>query len=70
MERTQWFALVCERYEANMKTLYEGYPDSWHGFEAFEPLKLTCETMLNAGGMFYVLLEDGGYYIGLNRSTV
>jgi hypothetical protein len=38
-----------------------------HSIDVFEPLMLTFEALLNAGGMFYQRLPDGTYYVGLKR---
>lgn len=67
--RTPWFKPLFEQYELDLKALHESYPDSWQGTDVFEPLMLTCETLLNAGGMFFVRQMDGDYYIGLNRQS-
>lgn len=66
VNETPWFRPDFEQYEANMKVLYDNY-GKWPGIEVFEPLKLTFETVLNAGGMFYYRAPDGTWMIGLNR---
>ena len=67
VNQTPWFKLIFERYEENVRGLHQGYADSWHDLQVFEPLKLTFEALLNAGGMFYQLLPTGSYFIGLRR---
>ena len=53
VNQTQWFKPIYEQYEENVRALHQGYADSWHDILVFEPLKLTFEALLNAGGMFY-----------------
>lgn len=66
---TAWFKPIFERYEANVRALHESY-GAWSGLEAFEPLKKTFESLLNAGGMFYYRLPfDEQWRIGLNKPT-
>ena len=67
VNKTPWFKVVFERYEESVRGLYQGYADSWHDIQVFEPLKQTFEALLNAGGMFYVCLPTGNYFVGLRR---
>ena len=67
VNQTPWFEPIFERYEENLRGLYQGYADSWHDIQVFEPLKLTFEALLNAGGMYYRRLPTGDYFIGLRR---
>lgn len=67
VNQTLWFKPIFEKYEENVRGLYHGYADSWHDIQVFEPLKLTFEALLNAGGMFYQRLPTGDYFIGLRR---
>ena len=67
VNQTPWFKPIIEKYEENVRGLYQGYADSWHDIQVFEPLKLTFEALLNAGGMFYQRLPTGDYFIGLRR---
>jgi hypothetical protein len=67
VNETRWFKPIFERYEANMRALHESY-GAWSGLEAFDPLKSTFESLLNAGGMFYYRLPfDEQWRIGLNK---
>lgn len=67
VNETTWFKPIFERYEASVRALYESY-GAWSGIEAFEPLKKTFESLLNAGGMFYYRLPfDEQWRIGLNK---
>jgi hypothetical protein len=70
VNQTPWFKPIFERYEENVRGLYQGYADSWHDIQVFEPLKLTFEAVLNAGGMFYQRFPTGDYFIGLRRPTL
>lgn len=65
MNETPWFKPIFERYESNLRAMNDTY-GSWAGIEVFNPLIETCEALLSAGGMTYVKLPDGGYYVGLN----
>jgi hypothetical protein len=67
VNETAWFKPIFEQYEANIRALHESYA-AWSGIEAFEPLKKTFESLLNAGGMFYYRLPfDEQWRIGLNK---
>lgn len=65
IQETKWFTPILERYESNLSALAETH-EKWTGIEVFNPLMDTCEAMLNTGGMRYVKLPTGNYWVGLS----
>jgi len=64
IQDSKWFIPIFERYESNLKELKETH-ENWTGIEVFNPLMDTCESMLNAGGMRYLMLPTGNYFVEL-----
>jgi len=68
VRHTHWFSPLFNEYVSCLSELYAEY-GHWSGTEVFDPLKKLFERVLNAGGMYFRLLPDGTYYVGLNKPS-
>jgi hypothetical protein len=66
IDKTDWFSEIWVEYVSCLEALYASYGE-WTGVEVLEPLKQVFEKLLRTGGVGFVLLPTGNYYVGFNR---
>jgi hypothetical protein len=62
---TTWLNELWSRYWGILRSLFERI-DSWQGVQEYRPLKELGEELLLRGGMGFVRLPTGGYFVGFN----
>ncbi len=62
---TTWLNELWSRYWGILRSLFERI-DSWQGVQQYQPLKNLGEELLLRGGMGFVRLPTGGYFVGFN----
>jgi hypothetical protein len=69
ISKTTWFEALWNRYWVTLKALY-GKIEQWEGVAEYEPLKALGEELLLNGGMRFVKLPTGGYWVGFNPTKM
>jgi hypothetical protein len=62
---TIWLNTLWERYVDILRSMFEKI-DHWEGVQVYGPLKDLGEELLLRGGMGFVKLPTGGYFVGFN----
>ncbi len=62
---TTWFNMLWERYMNILRSMFEKI-DRWEGVQVYGPLKELGEELLLRGGMGFVKLPTGAYFVGFN----
>ena len=65
LRETTWLNSLWERYGVMLRSMFEKI-DSWEGVQEYQPLKELGEELLLRGGMGFVKLPTGGYFVGFN----
>lgn len=65
ISKTTWFGELWNRYWNLLKELFERI-EEWEGVSEYGPLKALGEELLLKGGMGFVKLPTGGYFVGFN----
>jgi len=65
LRETTWLNALWERYVSTLRSMFERI-DSWDGVQEYQPLKGLGEELLLRGGMGFVKLPTGGYFVGFN----
>jgi hypothetical protein len=66
IDETTWLRLLWGEYLAILRGMFEAHGD-WTGIEVLQPLKGLFERLLGGGGMGFVKLPTGGYFVEFNR---
>jgi hypothetical protein len=64
---TTWLNELWSHYWRTLRSLFERI-DSWQGVQEYQPLKEVGEELLRRGGMGFVRLPTGGYFVGFNAT--
>jgi hypothetical protein len=62
---TSWLNALWSRYLSVLRSMFEKI-DSWEGVQEYQRLKDLGEELLSRGGMGFVKLPTGGYFVGFN----
>ncbi len=65
LRETSWLNALWTRYSSVLRSMFEKL-DSWEGVQEYQPLKDLGEELLLRGGMGFVKLPTGGYFVGFN----
>jgi hypothetical protein len=65
ISKTTWLQTLWTRYWEQLRTLFEKI-EEWEGVSEYQPLKNLGEELLMRGGMGFVKLPTGGYFVGFN----
>ena len=67
LEKTTWLYKLWTRYWDILRSLFDKI-ESWEGVPEYDPLKALGEELLMAGGMGFVRLPNGSYFVGFNTT--
>lgn len=65
LRETTWLNELWTRYWRILRFLFERI-EAWEGVQEYQPLKDLAEELLLRGGMGFVKLPTGGYFVGFN----
>jgi hypothetical protein len=65
LSETTWLNALWIRYLVILRSLFERM-NAWEGVQEYQPLKDLGEELLLRGGMGFVKLPTGGYFVGFN----
>lgn len=65
LRETTWLNDLWTRYWGILRSLFERI-EAWQGVQEYQPLKNLAEEILLRGGMGFVKLPTGGYFVGFN----
>lgn len=65
---TTWLNTSWKRYCDLLRTLFDKI-EGWDGVAEYQPFKDLGEEILRRGGMGFVKLPGGGYYVGFNPTV-
>jgi hypothetical protein len=65
ISKTTWLQTLWTRYWEQLRTLFEKI-EEWEGVSEYQPLKKLGEELLMRGGMGFVKLPTGEYFVGFN----
>jgi hypothetical protein len=68
LSETTWLNALWIRYVAILRSLFERM-DAWEGVQEYQPLKDLGEELLLRGGLGFVKLPTGGYFVGFNPTN-
>jgi hypothetical protein len=68
LSKTTWLNALWIRYVAILRSLFERM-DAWAGVQEYQPLKDLGEELLLRGGLGFVKLPTGGYFVGFNPTN-
>jgi hypothetical protein len=65
LRETTWLNDLWTRYCGILRSLFERI-EAWEGVQEYQPLKNLAEELLLSGGMGFVKLPTGAYFVGFN----
>jgi hypothetical protein len=68
LSETTWLSPLWDEYLSVLRSMFGSF-GTWPGLTVLEPLKLLFEKLLRGGGVGFVKLPNGNYYVGFSRTS-